>query len=246
MTGTQTLRVPAGGTYNLREVGSYRTDLGVLRGGKLYRSDALDALTPDGRRTLEGLGIRLIIDLRTDQEVAAGPTVLDESVTIVHAPIFTDGSQPVGLGQTEVSLSTIYDLMIDGHGPQLTDAVRHIAGSNTDSVLVHCTAGKDRTGLVIALTLLAVGVEPELVVADYALTADNLAGPWAAAMIDKMQVAGIPVTPALHEIVTASPAVEMARVIERWESEWGSAAGYLAANGLTAEELTALTAALIV
>ncbi|MFP3381581.1 tyrosine-protein phosphatase, partial [Bacillus sp. SIMBA_069] len=80
------------------------------------------------------------------------------------------------------------------HGTQLATAVRLIADSGEDPVLVHCTAGKDRTGLVVALALLAAGVDREDVVADYAQTADNLAGPWADAMLERMRAAGATVS----------------------------------------------------
>ncbi|WP_431279159.1 tyrosine-protein phosphatase [Leifsonia poae] len=237
-------RLPVEGTYNFRETDGYRAGAGAVRSGKLYRSDALHALTPSGRRAVEELGIRRVIDLRSDEEVVAGPSLLPDEAVIVHSPIF-GATQPVTIGEVQVTLDGVYDLMIDQHGRQLTSAVRLIAESGDDPVLVHCTAGKDRTGLVIALALLTAGVEREEVIADYAQTAGNLAGPWAAAMLQRMTASGATVTPDLEEIVTASPAELMAAVIARWDAEWGSAAGYLRAHGLTDQEITALTTALV-
>lgn len=238
-------QLPVEGTYNLREVGGYRAGPATVRAGKLYRSDALHALTPSGRQAVADLGVRLVIDLRSDDEVSAGPSLLHDGTVIVHAPIFTGATQPVPLGEAEVTLAQVYDVMIDRHGPQLAAAVRLISESGEDAVLVHCTAGKDRTGLVVALALLASGVDREDVVADYAQTAANLAGPWADGMIQRMQDSGATLSPALEEIVTASPAELMTAVIARWDSEWGSAAGYLRAHGLTDEEIAALAVSLL-
>jgi protein-tyrosine phosphatase len=238
-------QLPVEGTYNLRDVGGYRAGRTTVRAGRLYRSDALHALTPRGRRAIAELGIRRVIDLRSDDEVVASPSRLDAETVIVHAPIFSGASQPVPSGGAQVTLAGVYDHMIEQRGAQLTAAVRLISDSGDDAVLVHCTAGKDRTGLVIALALLAAGVDRDDVVADYAQTSANLAGPWAAAMLEKMQDAGATVGPDLEEIVTASPAELMAAVIARWDSEWGSARDYLRAHGMTEDDLTALTAALL-
>jgi len=246
MTDTTVRLLPIEGTYNLREVGGYRAGHTTVRSGKLYRSDALNGLTESGRHALADLGIRRIVDLRTEEEVTAGPTRLDADVEIVHAPIFTASHRPVELAGDDVTLAAVYDVMVDGHGRQLTDAVRLIASAGDGAVLVHCTAGKDRTGLVVALALLAAGVDREEVVADYAQTSANLSGEWAARMLDTMRGAGGPVSPAMQEIVTASPASELTRVISRWDSEWGSPADYLRAHGITDEELTALSAMLLV
>ncbi|UFS60644.1 tyrosine-protein phosphatase [Subtercola endophyticus] len=245
---TQT--IPSGhllieGTYNFREVSGYRVGESAVRAGKLYRSDALHELTSGGSEAITDLGVRLVVDLRSDDEVIESPSLLRDEIVIVHSPIFTGAAQPVALGDDAVDLARIYDVMVDAYGAQLASAVRLIAESGDETVLVHCTAGKDRTGLVVALALLAVGVDRDEVVADYAQTAQHLAGPWADRMIEKMQTAGVPVTPALERIVTASPAAELERIIDRWESEWGSASGYLRAHGLTDDDITALATALL-
>src|SRR5438034_394341 len=72
-------------------------------------------------------------------------------------------------------------------------------------VVVHCTAGKDRTGIVVALALLAVGVDRETVVSDYALTEANLQGPWLEGMLELVRGYGVEVTPDLRIILGGSP-----------------------------------------
>jgi protein-tyrosine phosphatase len=236
-------RLPVEGTYNLRELGGLRAGEHTVRWGKFYRSDSLTNLTPTGKQSIADLGIRLVVDLRTDEETTAEPTRLSEP-TIVHVPIFDTG-MPTVMPDEPHTLDTVYDAMLDRHGDRLTDAVRFVAHSGEERVLVHCTAGKDRTGLVVALALLAVGVPRDEVVLDYTHTERHLAGPWVEAMLAKMTASGYPADAAVMELVSASPAGLLDRMIDRWESEWGSPLGFLQAHGFTDDDHAALRAALL-
>lgn len=236
-------RLAVEGTYNLRELGGYRAGDATVRWGKLYRSDALHALTPLGKNSMADLGIRLVVDLRTDDETESEPTLLPE-VRIVRASILTSGQQPP-MPDRPYTLEVVYDAMVDEHALRLASAVTHIARSGNEPVLVHCTAGKDRTGLVVALSLLAAGVHRDDVVTDYALTEKYLAGPWVDAMLAKMAQAGYPIDDEILNLVATSPAALLERIIDRWEEEWGSPLDYLKAHGFTDEDHTALRASLL-
>jgi protein-tyrosine phosphatase len=236
-------RLPVEGTYNLRELGGLRAGGNAVRWGKLYRSDALGGLTPLGRQTLADLGIGLVVDLRTADETVAAPTLLT-GPTIVHSPIFDAERPAVRPGQSH-TLDAVYDSMLDHHGSRLADAVRHIAHSGDTAVLVHCTAGKDRTGLVVALALLAAGVGRDDVVLEYAQTEQHLAGEWAERMLTKMTAAGYPVDDDILALIGASPAALLERIVDRWHGEWGSPLGFLVAHGFTTEDHEALRASLL-
>src|SRR6185312_10397419 len=147
--------------------GGYPADGGTIRPGKLFRSDGIHALGDAGRQELRELGVGEIIDLRDDFEVEAMPddlTGLD--VKVLRLPVF-EGS---GASQDTVgiSLEALYERILTLHADVLVSALREIAHSDDSAVVVHCTAGKDRTGIVVALALLAVGVDRQTVVADYA------------------------------------------------------------------------------
>jgi protein-tyrosine phosphatase len=236
-------RLAVEGTYNLRELGGHQAGERVIPWGTFFRSDALAGLTPTGKQSIGDLGIRRIVDLRSDDETIVEPTELP-GVTIVRAPIFT-GERPSVLPDRQITLAGVYDVMVDAHGDRLAEAVRQVARAGGETVLVHCTAGKDRTGLVVALVLLALGVHRDAVVDDYARTETYLAGEWADGMLAKMHAAGHPVSPDVVELVTASPATLMNRMIDRWEAEWGSATGFLDAHGFTAADHDALQASLL-
>ncbi len=240
---TSERKLPVAGTYNLRETGGYRAGPAKTRWGKLYRSDALHSLTLTGRESISDLGVRLIVDLRSAGEIEREPTLLlkhhSQLVRIVRVPIFPETSEttePSG----EINLAQIYDHMVVDLGTALARAVGLIADSGEDPVLVHCTAGKDRTGIVIALTLLAVGVSREDVIDDYTRTEANLAGEWTERMLAGIAAHGYAPTPEVVELVSASPAWAIERVIDRIEREWGSAEQYLLAHGLTPRQLRTL------
>jgi protein-tyrosine phosphatase len=234
------------GIYNLRDTGGYRAGSATTRWGKLFRSDALHRLDEAGRARLVELGIAHIVDLRGDDERRSAPSRVDASgITVHHLPVFDEAS-PASQAGAAIGLAKVYDHMVDARGANLVRAIRVIAASADDeAVLVHCTAGKDRTGLVIAFALLAAGVERDEVVADYAATAEHLAGEWADLMLDAIRVAGHQVTPELHELMTASPAPVLEALLERIDREYGSITAYLAANGLAEADRERLAAALI-
>ena len=112
-------------------------------------------------------------------------------------------------------------------------------------MLVHCPAGKDRTGLVVAFALLAAGVDRVEAVADYAQTEDNLRGEWADGMLALVTSHGEEPTPAIVELMTASPAPMLEALLDRIDAEFGSIHGYLLAHGLTDADLRRLRTTLI-
>lgn len=254
------------GCYNFRDTGG--TPLqggGQTRAGVLYRSAALDSLTPAGLDELAATDIGVIVDFRTPEERAAAPDRIPSSRTFQQVELsFLQGAMgemakefmgggtaptPQLIAQAMQSLPSLGDLYIqilEGGATSFAQVARLIAASTDDSptaVLVHCTAGKDRTGVATALMLEAAGAERTAVVADYAQSQDNLAGPWADGMLHAITSAGVPLTPALKELVTETPPTEIEKALA-WLDAHGGAADYLRSGGLTDDELAALRARL--
>jgi protein-tyrosine phosphatase len=232
--------LPVDGTYNFRTTGGYAAGERTVRDGKLFRSDALHRLTEAGRACMAELGIATVIDLRDPSELASSPSAVDGlGLTVEHHPIFSAGKVPNGEALT--SLAAVYRTIVEKYADRLAGAVRLIADSGEHGVLVHCTAGKDRTGLVIATALLAVGVDREQVLADYATSGPNLSGPWVDAMlvVFEERAAGA-LTDEARELVVASPAPVLAEALDLIDATYGSAAGLLAAHGFGEEDLARL------
>src|SRR5699024_262754 len=123
---------------------------------------------------LAELGVEMVVDLRSDFDRRFGGrdrlrgTGADRlAVPITGAPPQTDPSS--------IDLRWVYRNTLTAHAPELGLAIRVIAEA-TGPVVIHCTAGKDRTGLVVALVLSALGVDQDVIVADYAATQANLDG----------------------------------------------------------------------
>ncbi|NUU07541.1 tyrosine-protein phosphatase [Leifsonia sp. C5G2] len=237
-------RLPIDGTYNFRDVGGYPAAGGTTRVGKLYRADALGRLGESGRKALRELGVRVVIDLRDDFEVESLPDDLEGlDVEVLRLPVFEgSGASASTVGATIVHL---YDKIVFQHTDVIVSALREIADTGDEPVVVHCTAGKDRTGIVIALALLAVGVDRETVVADYALTEANLEGPWLEGMLELVRGYGVEVTPDLRVILGGSPREALETTIDRIEERAGSVRAYLLDAGLDEVELAKLRSVLV-
>ncbi|BDV31684.1 tyrosine-protein phosphatase [Microbacterium terricola] len=254
------------GTHNFRDTGGMPlTGGGATRPGVLFRSDALGALTPAGLAALADTPIGVVVDFRTPAERAMAPDLLPDGrpFQVVELSILegamsgmaqdlmrSGATDPALLAQAMAHLPTLGELyvgMLQHGATAFAEVARLIAASTDDAptaVLVHCTAGKDRTGVATALMLEAVGADRAAVVADYAASETNLAGPWADAMLATVERMGAPLTPGLRELVTGTPAAAIAHALAWIDAEHGGAEGYLRSGGLTDAELAALRARL--
>jgi protein tyrosine/serine phosphatase len=161
--------------FNFRDVGGYpAADGRTVRWGRLYRSGALHRMTAADVERARALGIATMIDLRRPDEIAAaggaGPLV-ESGVRHVPVAVIPDGGSEVLDARYGAGISgPRYVGYLEVGGERYADAVRLLAGPETYPAVVHCSAGKDRTGTTVALVLEAVGVPREIVVADFALT----------------------------------------------------------------------------
>jgi protein-tyrosine phosphatase len=228
--------VAIGGTYNFRDVGGYETDDGgMIRWGRLFRSDALHNLRPSATTALRTLGLRTVIDLRSDQERRARPDNLPEGGPEYFAcPILDQHT----IADSPARLEDVYDHIISARGTTVVEAVRILACPGAVPAVVHCAAGKDRTGVVIGLLLSSLGVHHEIVASDFAATSLFLTDEFASVLTADSQ-AGVD-APLLR-----APAELMCQLLARVEADYGGALGYLLAHGITSAEHARLRAHLV-
>ncbi|NQX26853.1 tyrosine-protein phosphatase [Microbacteriaceae bacterium VKM Ac-2854] len=240
-------RLPVGGTFNLRDVGGIPAEGGVVRRGRLLRSDALHRVDDPGREQLSRLRVTRVVDLRDDDEVSAAPNALTGvAAEVLRRPIFGGWAASAGSApMASFVLADLYAAMVSQRGEALAGAVAAIAEAEDGAVLVHCTAGKDRTGVVVALALSAVGVPRDAVLDDYVRTEANLAGEWLSGMLETMRSLPIPDGVDLAALLGASPREVLAGTLDSVEQRYGSAADYLRAHGLSDEQLARLRARLV-
>lgn len=213
------------GTYNVRSVGSSSAPW-------LMRSATLDGITDAGTAALARLGVALVVDLRENVERG----VVHHSIPVLNLPIFRTPDGPPVTG----TLEGIYESLISTRGPELTAAVAAIADS-PGPVLVHCTAGKDRTGLVIALTLLAAGDSEENVIYDYTLSAIEVR--LYRRELAEFALRALPLTEEEHasslRLHLDSPATALRHALHSL-SRFGGIEPYLLRHGLTVEHFHSL------
>jgi protein-tyrosine phosphatase len=173
------------GAVNLRDFGGYETaDARVVQRGRLFRSGSLAHLTEEAQRTFADLGVALICDLRRPEEQSDEPTPFP-----LHAPrrleIPIDPGSAVAmraqLRQAAVALQERIDFMVGinrelarDHADDYARMFEALLELDTGGFLVHCAAGKDRTGFACALILHALGVPEQTVLEDYLLTNDAM------------------------------------------------------------------------
>ncbi|MCR2764288.1 tyrosine-protein phosphatase [Microbacterium sp. zg.B48] len=218
-------RLSVDGTFNFRQVSP-----GLLREGRLYRSDALHRLTAAGRRQLAGMRISRVIDLRSrlDRRLTGRDRLRGVGAEYLSIPIRGVGGR---IDPATITLAAVYRTILLQEGAQVGAAIRAIADAD-GPVVVHCTAGKDRTGIVIALILLALGVDADTVTADFESSASNLAGAWTDQMVRKARRFGVSFTDQLFEVLAGSPASALRDALRIVEEERGGLRAYLIEIGV--------------
>src|SRR4051812_25419208 len=247
--------VNAGDLGGLGVAGARRTAAGVL-----LRADNLQDLSERDVALLVGeLDLRVVIDLRTREEVALegpGPLARDGRVEIRHRSLFPESGEhtdvaveamlpwqgrPLGGSPDETVAVRSYLGYLRDRPDSIVGALRDVARGE-GAAIVHCAAGKDRTGVVCALALAAVGVPRDAIVADYVATGERLGPLLARLRASSTYAADLEGRPdASHR-----PRPEtMARVLDVLDERHGGAPGWLAEHGFGDREQAALRRRLV-
>ena len=229
------------GCANVRDLGGHPTADGSSTAfGAVVRADSVRRLSAPGWAQLADYGIATIVDLRFHDELAADPP-FEVPVDVVHVPVLPDPAsshweeiQTISEAAPDVAAATsaVYLEFLERFAAGFALAVSSVAGAGAGGVVVHCMAGKDRTGLVSALLLRLAGVPAADVAADYALSERNLAifsEPWIAEAADDRERER-------RRRMAATPAAAMAAVLAELDRR-GGADGYLRDAGVPETDL---------
>jgi protein tyrosine/serine phosphatase len=233
----------------VRDLGGLPTEDGRrTRLGGVVRSDNVRRLTDEGWRALADHGVRRIVDLRFPEELAEDQP-RDVDIDVVNVSVLGVANDPEYVKELDAHLAVndiadhyawSYVDFLERYREHFGAAFAAIADAD-GTVVVHCFAGKDRTGLVAAVLLRLAGVDHATIGADYALTAENLRPRWEIWLneaADEQQRAKL-------EKLQHTPAEAMTRVVQEIERRYGDIASYLRAAGLTDEQVDRLRERLV-
>lgn len=243
MTSTVTLNrhIRFEGCFNFRDLGGLQTASGdIVRQGRLFRSDAVHNLTESDMDSIRALQVATLLDLRSSVEINTGtPGLLREGgVRHVHVPLMDD----VGVDQSDyrdIPMEHLYARMLDGDG--MVRVFAAFAEPATYPAIIHCAAGKDRSGITIALLLRTLGVPDDAIIADYALTDACMTG-MVAALRANLGDERIDQVPAHY--LRAMPET-MQAFLNIVDDRHGSAENYLHNVGITDAQLGAIRESLL-
>ena len=243
------------GAVNVRDLGGLPSvDGRQTVEGRLLRADNLQDLSPaDVAKLVRDIGVTTVVDLRSSAELKSeGPAPLDAvpGVTHAHHPVLpelgsaTDAVAEALLTRIDMDRSRFpadptcghYLGYLEDRPDQVVAALRSVA-RDQGAAVVHCAAGKDRTGVVVALALTAVGVRPEAVIADYAATGDRveaILGRLRTSRTYARDIDGQPVVPHLARPET------MAAFLQQMQERYGGVVRWLADHGFDDDDLRLL------
>ena len=266
----QPLWIELEGADNVRDVGGLPTvDGRRTRPGRLIRSDNLQLLTDaDLRLLVDVVGVRKVADLRSEIEVSSegpGPMTREPRVQIDHLSLLpeaghTTDAAAVADADARVVLpwqnrnesltdderrrgaSATYLRYLDDRADSIVAALRLIAHGD-GATIVHCAAGKDRTGTVVALALDLVGVERDAIAADYALSAERV--PRIFTRLAQRRTYAGDIDPHADLDRHKPKAETITALFDGVDENYGGTAAWLHAQGWTAADTAALRAALL-
>ena len=232
-------RISFEGCWNFRDLGGYPSGLGGrVRWGRVFRADGITRLTDDDLERFAALGIATVIDLRGHEEVATRGRFphAEQGVGYHHLPlvdVVPDMSTfPDADSAGPAFVADRYHEMVAEGGDRLARALTVLADAGSLPAVFHCSAGKDRTGILAAIVLRLLGVAQAEVVADYALS-DAAMKQMLAQVADR--------SPEARDVLRRYPSAmlgahpdNMVRFLGELERVHGSVAGYVASLGVDA------------
>lgn len=236
----------ARGTHNIRDLGGLpRQAGGHTAPRRVLRACAMQHIGAQDRAALVDAGLSTVIDLRSDAEIAAAPAAFagHPGVATLHHPVFSDLAPIAAMiaAEPDFRLQLRYVRALELAAPRFAAVIAAVADAAPGMVVVHCTAGKDRTGIVAAMLLDLAGVPHPAIVADYARTIDHGAD-LLADLRRRALAAGQPV--ARVDRTLGAPPEAMAATLAMLDQAHGGTAGYLRQAGLSQDTISRAAARL--
>jgi protein-tyrosine phosphatase len=209
------------GVHNYRDLGG----LGIMDFGKVIRGESPHNLSPSAFDQLLEMGVNTVIDLRSEAEILEHPNPLAtrEGINYQHIPLFAVLQQfSKSEEKTFPPLEMVYIAALELCQDAIKEALTVAANAN-GTVLLHCVAGKDRTGIISMLLAGLAGATREALLEDYALTAH--ATPLLERLRLDAQEKGYDMS--LYSSILSAKPETMAMVLDHLEQKHGGIIGYV-------------------
>ena len=244
MTGAAERLIALEGAVNFRDLGGYATATGMrTRWRTLFRADGLGELTDSDLSVLRTLGIRTVIDLRSGEELERGRFDVDaHPVAFHHFPFLDELPDAEEFDRRPGFLGSQYREFLSDAGGRIRAALEVLAAPGALPAVFHCTAGKDRTGVLSAIVLSLLGVDEPTVVADYALSGEAMLRLRAKLIVKYPE--GRDSIENLDEVFSADPA-QMEQLLDHLKERYGTVDAYVAGLGVGPTVLDGLRAGLL-
>lgn len=226
------------GTSNFRDIGGYlNSDISQINFGKIFRSDNLARLTNSDWEIIDRLGIGQIIDLRHNEEKARSQTIPPKGlgIEITEIPIDVEIFGRSELLEhilskeikkiTDEDMAQMYQDLLSKFRSELTHVVTLLLDPSKKSKIVHCTAGKDRTGLSVALVLLMCNVPQPQIMSDFLLSNAFRTPARIAALSEKLKSHQVEIEDIIPYLSASKPA--LTRAFETLDAQYGGTYNYL-------------------
>jgi len=238
------------GAHNFRDLGGYPSALGgEVRWGMVYRAGRIDELTARDMAVYDELGIRTVFDLRRDDERQRCPDPVPNVQVCLLSRVFEqrplpDGDTLVDHEQAVQFLRDMYSGLLAHAAAEIGELFRGMGADDALPTLFHCTAGKDRTGVVAALLLTWLGVDRELVLDDFELTEQYAGHQMHEQMFQRMLERGM--SPEAAAGMLHATRASMQSALDELDSRYGGIERYLRDDaGVDADTLRTLRQGLL-
>ena len=221
--------VPIDGIHALFDLtGETLGDGTVIPPGRLLRSGFTEPLSPAAARDLRAYGLTSVIDLRSPREVAKAPGILLETPGVRHSLVSVGDDASAPRPENWHALSEMYLRLAEEHGAGIRKVVQFVAQRGDGGTLVHCTTGRDRTGLVVAIILRALGVPDDVIVTRHRRVSGAVAGYVA---LRRLRWLAKGRDPAHFEALHRGSDEALVQVFQWMDERFGGAGPYLEAQG---------------